>query len=473
MATTRLIPMHAIKNQSVAYTVHERIDYAINPNKSLGGELVTAYGCDPATAANEMMLTKREYAAFTGKDISKNDVLLYQIRQSFKPGEVTPEEAQQIGYELAMTWTKGKHQFVVATHIDHAHIHTHIIYNSTRMDSRHKYRNFLGSSFALRRASDKLCLEHGLSIVENPKTGNTHYGKWLGDKKAPSFQDNLRLAIDAALAEKPKDYDAFLKLMAEAGYEYKAGKQPAFRGPGQKRFTRLRSLKEGYSEGDIFSIILGKKELSPARKEAKKIQPQRVNLLVDIQAKLAEGKGAGYARWAQGFNLKQMAQTLNFLTEHKLLDYRTLCKRTDEVTARFHELSDKIKATETRMAEVAALRQQIINYVKTRDVYTAYRKAGYSKQFLAEHESEILLHKAAKKAFDDMGLEKLPTVKSLQAEYAALLAEKKSLYPGFSEIRREMRDLQMARANVARLMGYEEKAQEKEKDAEQPSMDSL
>ena len=307
MATTRLIPMHKIRNQSVAYTVQERIDYAVNPDKTLGTELVTAYGCDPATAANEMLLTKRAYADYTGREIPENDVLLYQIRQSFKPGEITPELAQKIGYELAMSWTKGKHQFVVATHIDHAHIHTHIIYNSTCMDGKHKYRNFLGSSFALRRASDKLCLENNLSVVENPKTGKTHYGKWLGDKKAPSFQDKLRLAIDAALAEKPKDYQAFLKLMADAGYEYKAGKQPAFKGPGQKKFTRLRSLKDGYSEGDILAVIVGEKQLSPERKKAKKIQSQHINLLVDIQAKLAEGKGAGYARWAQGFNLKQMA----------------------------------------------------------------------------------------------------------------------------------------------------------------------
>lgn len=291
MATTRLIPMHKIKNQSIAYTVHERIDYAINPAKTLGGELVMAYGCDPATAANEMLLTKRAYADFTGREIPQKDVLLYQICQSFKPGEITPEQAQQIGYELAMSWTKGKHQFIVATHIDHAHIHTHIIYNSTRIDAKHKYRNFLGSSFALRRASDRLCLENGLSIVEKPKPSKTHYGKWLGDKKKPSFQDKLRLAIDAALSEKPKDYDAFLKLMQEAGYEYKGGKQPGFRGPGQKKFTRLRSLKAGYLQEDILSIIIGKKELSPARKNAKKIQTQRVNLLVDIQAKLAEGKG--------------------------------------------------------------------------------------------------------------------------------------------------------------------------------------
>ena len=148
MATTRLIPMHKIKNQSIAYTVHKRINYAINPAKTLGGELVMTYGCDPATAANEMLLTKRAYADFTGREIPDSDVLLYQIRQSFKPGEVTPEQAQQIGYELAMSWTKGKHQFVVATHIDHAHIHTHIIYNAAKIDARHKYRNFLGSSFA-------------------------------------------------------------------------------------------------------------------------------------------------------------------------------------------------------------------------------------------------------------------------------------------------------------------------------------
>lgn len=305
-------------------------------------------------------------------------MLLYQIRQSFKPGEVTPEQAHQIGYELAMSWTKGKHQFVVATHIDHAHIHTHIIFNSTRMDGQYKYRNFLGSSFALRRASDRLCLENGLSVIENPKSGNTHYGKWLGDQKKLSFQDKLRLAIDAALAEKPKDYDAFLKLMREAGYEYKPGKQPAFRGPGQKKFTRLRSLKDGYSEGEILSIIVGEKELSPVRKNAKKIQTQRVNLLVDIQAKLSEGKGAGYARWAQSFNLKQMAQTLNFLTERKLLDYGTLCKKTDEVTARYHELSDQIKAVETRMAEITELRAGVKLRLSGGDLKAVQGDGGWS-----------------------------------------------------------------------------------------------
>ena len=225
-------------------------------------------------------------------------------------------------------------------------------------------------------------------------------------------------------------------------------------------------LGAGYSEAEIRAVLAGEKQHTPRKKSVVQPEPPKVNLLVDIQAKLAEGKGAGYARWAQSFNLKQMAQTLNFLTERKLLDYGTLCKKTDDVTARYHELSDQIKAVETRMAEITELRKHIINYAKTREVYVAYRKAGYSKKFLAEHEADILLHKAAKRAFDDMGIKKLPTIKSLQAEYADLLTEKKKLYPEYAAARREMRDLQMAKANVARLLGYDEKAPEKEKEAQ-------
>ena len=409
-------------------------------------------------------MTKRAYADHTGREIPDSDVLLYQIRQSFKPGEVTPEQAQQIGYELAMSWTKGKHQFVVATHIDHAHIHTHIIYNATKIDARHKYRNFLGSSFALRRASDRLCLENGLSVVENPKPSRTHYGKWLGDKKKLSFQDKLRLAIDAALAEKPKDYDAFLKLMKKAGYEYKDGKQPGFRGPGQKNFTRLRSLKDGYSQGDILSIIVGRKELSPARKEAKKIQAQRVNLLVDIQAKLAEGKGAGYARWAQSFNLKQMASTLNFLTERKLLDYGTLCKKTDEVTARFHELSDQIKAAEVRMAEIAVMksissttpRPAMYMWPTGKPVTPRSSWRSMKRTFCCIRPQRRLLMKWASRS--------CPPSRASRPSMLRCCRRRKKLYPEYSSIRQEMRDLQMARANVARLMGYDEKEQEQKKE---------
>ena len=151
----------------------------------------------------------------------------------------------------------------------------------------------------------------------------------------------------------------------------------------------------------------------------------KVNLLVDIQAKLQAGKGAGYARWAKVFNLKQMAQTVNFLTEHHLLDYTELEEKAVAATAHHNELSAQIKATEKRMAEIAVLRTHIVNYAKTRETYVAYRKAGYSRKFREEHEQEILLHQAAKNAFDEMGVKKLPKVKDLQSEYAKLLEEKK------------------------------------------------
>ena len=219
---------------------------------------------------------------------------------------------------------------------------------------------------------------------------------------------------------------------------------------------------------DLLAILSGQKEHTPRKKPAVTADPPKVNLLVDIQAKLQAGKGAGYARWAKVFNLKQMAQTMNYLTEHNLLDYAVLAEKAAAATARHNELSAQIKAAEKRMAEIAVLRTHIVNYAKTREVYVAYRKAGYSKKFLAEHEADILLHKAAKNAFDDLGVKKLPTVKSLQAEYARFLEEKKKAYAEYRRSREEMRELLTAKANVDRLLNMEaEHDAEKEKDHDQ------
>jgi hypothetical protein len=459
MATTRIISMHINKGKTVAQCLTDRTDYAKNPDKTAGGELVSAYECDPASVDAEFMLSKRQYRTITGRE-QKNDVIAYQVRQSFRPGEVTPELANRLGYELAMKLTKGRHAFIIATHIDKAHIHNHVIWNSTALDCTRKYRDFIGSARAVRRISDTLCVENGLSIVANPQHGNSSYNKWLGTNKKLSYQDRLRLAIDAVLAEKPVDFDAFIRALQAAGYEYKDGKQPGFRAVGQERFTRLRSLKDGYSEEEIRAVISGLKTHTPRRKPALTQAPPRVNLLVDIQAMLQAGKGAGYERWAKVFNLKQMAKTMNYLSENGLLEYSALEEKAGTVTARFNELSDQIKSAEKRLAEIAVLRTHIVNYSKTREVYVAYRKAGYSKKFLAEHESDILLHKAAKKAFDELGVKKLPTVKSLQTEYAEKLADKKKAYPSFVKAREEMKEVLTAKANYDRLLSM---AQEERK----------
>ena len=221
-----------------------------------------------------------------------------------------------------------------------------------------------------------------------------------------------------------------VKLLRDAGIEVSPrGKSIRLKAPGRKNFVRLDedSMGADYSIPSLLAVLAGEKQHTPLSKNIRRADPPKVNLLVDIQAKLQAGKGAGYARWAKTFNLKQMAQTLNYLTEHDLLDYADLSAKADEATGRYHELSATIKAAEQRMAEIAVLKMHIINYAKTREVYVAYRKAGYSKKFKAEHESDILLHQAAKKFFDESGVKKLPTVRSLQAEYAALLTEKKEI----------------------------------------------
>lgn len=472
MAATRFISMHTGKGKTPAESLTERIDYILNPVKTDGGLWVSSYKCDPATAAAEMLLARQIYrnngVRQPGRD---KEVLAYHIRQAFKPGEITPEDANRIGYELAQRVTKGRYQFVVATHIDKNHIHNHVIFSAVSEDAWRRFRDFLGSAKAVRKISDRLCLENGLSVIENPKRGKKDYGKWLGDKRPLSAQEKIRAAIDAALAQHPADFAAFVRLMEAAGFQSKRrGNSLSFLAPGQEKYTRLRekSLGADYTEDAIKERIAGRRVVSSSRSKTPKQKPARkVNLLIDIQSKLQAGKGRGYEQWAKVFNLKQMAQTLSFLEENGLLEYAQLETRAKDSTARFNELSGTIKRAEGRMAEIAALQKQIANYSKTREVYAAYRKAGYSKKFLAAHETEILLHKAAKAAFDKLGLQKLPTMKTLQAEYTELLAEKKKAYAEYAAAKKEMQEVLTAKANVDKLLGSEPEKPEKEKEQAQ------
>jgi len=457
IATTRIIPLHLGKSRTMKKAISDIIDYVENPDKTDHGRLISSFQCDSRIADAEFLFSKRQYLAKTGRKRGADDVIAYTIRQSFVPGEITPEEANRLGCELARRFTKGNHAFIVCTHIDKAHIHNHIIWNSTTLDHTRKFRDFLGSGRAVRRLSDTICVENGYSIIEHPKGRGKSYDKWLGSKP-PCHRDRLRMAIDAALAQKPADLDALLALLKEAGIEVSPrGKSIRLKAPGQKNFVRLDgdSLGAEYDISALRSVLAGERTHTPQTKNVHRADPPKVNLLVDIQAKLRDGKGAGYARWASVFNLKQMAQTMNYLTEHGLLNYADLTEKAAAATAAYNGSSEKIKAAEQRMAEIAVMKTHIINYAKTRDVYVAYRKTGYSKKFKAEHESEILLHQAAKKFFDETGMKKLPTVKGLQAEYATLLAEKKSAYADYRRARDEMKELLTVKANVDRLMGYD------------------
>ena len=452
LAATRLIPMRKNKGKSIGACLHNHTSYIQNPDKTEQGELVSSYQCSPLTVDEEFLLTKRLYEQTTGRS-QKSDVIAYQVRQSFKPGEVTPEEANRIGYEFAERFLKGKHAFIVATHTDRAHIHNHIIYNSTALDRTRKFKNFWLSTFAVQRLSDLICLEHQLSTIEYKPYRERQ--KRIVYPPKESNRDRLCSVIDSILAEKPKDYEDFLQRLEQQGYEVKRGKHTAVKGARQKRFIRFRTLGIGYGEDEIKAVLEGKAKHHPYQK-------QPFQLLVDIQGKMAEGKSVGYKKWATKFNLKEMSKTLLFLQEQKIGSANELRERAAAATERYHVMGDSIKAAEARLTEIAVLKTHIINYAKTRPVYDAYRKSGYSKKFLEAHREEITLHKAAKAAFDEAGLQKLPKVKELDAEFAELLTKKKAAYPDYRKVRNEMQELVRAQKNVERFFAEEKPSQENE-----------
>ena len=266
--------------------------------------------------------------------------------------------------------------------------------------------------------------------------------------------------IDNILAEKPKDYEGFLQRLEQQGYEVKRGKYTSVKGARQKRFIRFRTLGAGYGEEELKAVLAGEAEHRPRQKCP--APEQKFQMLVDIQAKLAEGKGTGFARWAKQHNLKEISRTLIFLQENKIGSIEEMQERVDAATARYHELGDSIKASEKRLAEIAVLKAHIINYAKTRPVYDAYRKTGYSKHFLETHRTEITLHKAAKAAFDESNLKTLPKVKELDAEYSKLLIEKKALYPGYRKAKEEMQELLRAQKNIELFFDEEKKPEQTE-----------
>ncbi len=446
MAATRLIAMHLNKGRSIGQCIKDRTDYAQDPEKTDGGQLISSYECDPKLVKEQFALAKREYLQKTGRRY-KGDVIAYQIRQAFKPGEITPEEANRIGYETAMRWTKGRHAFIVATHIDREHIHNHIIYNSTNLTCDRKYRDFIRSGKALQKVSDQVCLENGLSVIEPKRWGErvkrTEY------PERPRFRDEIRRSIDLCLNKKPKDMEAFLKLLEDMGYEIKVGKYISVRGGEQKKFVRFRSLGEGYTEQDIENLLSGK-------------SGQKIDMLVDIQAIIAKGKGPGYERWAKVHNIKQIAQTLLFLEEHGIRDYEELAEKAKSAADAFNAITEKQKRLEARLAEISELKKHIINYSKTKDIYVEYRKRGYSKLFFEEHREEITLHKAAKEAFSKID-GKIPKIKELNAEYDQILSEKKKTYSEYRQAKQEMKEYQTAKYNIEQFLKKEEQERQAEK----------
>ena len=471
MATTWLKPLHISKKRTSSSVISDIIDYVKNPEKTDGGSLITSFACDSRIADDEFMLAKGEYEFITGRDQGKHNIIAYHIRQSFKPGEIDAETANRLGYELAMSFTKGNHAFVVATHIDRKHIHNHIIFNSTALSCERKFNNFKGSSKAVRRISDILCIENGLSIIENPKPSKgRNYVEQMG--RPATWQEKLKANIDEALPSCMSFAD-FLAAMREAGYAVNdKRKHITFTAPGQKKPTRLDTLKGDYTEEAIRERLgmvrtvassgAGRQHDVTAHSRYAE-ETKRISLLIDIQEKIRAGKGEGYERWARIFNLKESARTLLFLKDNGIDSYDDLVKKAAAASAEFDGRMTKIKAAEKRMAEIAELQKHIGSYGKTREIYAQYKASGRNPAFYEEHREQITLHEAAKKHFDDLKITKLPTIVSLRQEYAIQAAEKKKLYNGYREAKTTLRELLVAKGNAAKILGITQDTQEQER----------
>jgi hypothetical protein len=438
------------------------IDYVENPDKTDSGRLITSYACDSRVADDQFLLAKKEYEYITGRNNGNTNILAYHIRQSFKPNEVTPEEANEIGRQLALSFTKGRHAFVVATHIDRAHTHNHIIFNSTTIDCSRKFQNFWGSSKAIRHISDLLCAEHGLSIIENPKPPHEHYGEWLGENKKPMQKEDLRRLIEEVIPVSATFDDFLVKLRERGCVVSTKRKQPSLIAPGWKKPFRLDSLGDDYTEAAIRSRLGKVKIITSGSDSGTRNLPARLgspSLLIDIQAKIREGKGAGYEQWAKVFNLKQAAKTLVFLQEQGIDSYNDLKRITVAAADEFDALSTKIKDADKYLKDIAELQKQIGTYGKTRAVFDAYKKSGYDRAYYDANAADIILHRAAKKFFDTQGFKgKLPSINQLKQDYAATLTEKKKLYADYHKLRDSSKELAVAKANADRLLDITETA---------------
>ena len=426
---------------------------------------MSSYLCDPETAHAEFMLVKGQYQAETGRT-AEQGALCYQIRQAFPQGEVTPKEANRIGYETAMRWTKGKYQFFVCTHTDKGHIHNHIYYNSTAYDRSRKFRNFIGSSFALRRLSDRVCLEHALSVVERPKLHSKgrflHYGQWQGEVRPPSQKEQIRCAIDTALSKRPADFADFLRRMEAVGFQVVHGRGGVISFHDRAARLRASTLGAGYGREDIQAVIDGKAptRTAPVRRAP---TPRRVNLLIDIQERMRQGKGPAYERWAKVYNLKQMAAALQYLKEHQLFEYDDLAAKTDAATERFHTLAGDIQQTEAELSRMSDLMAAVVQYAKTRPAFDGYKAAKYNRKYLAEHEAELADYRAAKVTMAELlGGEKLPKMDVLKEKRRQLAARKKALYLEYRKAQQDMRELVAVKGSVDHLRGLTDNQRNKE-----------
>ena len=433
--------MAVTKIKAIRGTLSKAIAYILNPEKTDEKLLVSSYGCASETAAQEFEWTRK---IAEQKGMNPVRIIARHVIQSFEVGEVTPELAHEIGKQFADEILGGKYEYVLTTHIDKDHVHNHLIFNAVDFVDYHAYKSYKRIYYDMREVSDRLCKENGLSVIPPSQNKGMGYKEYTEAKRGTSWKQKLKQTIDR-LVITAKDYDDFLRLMQEAGYEIKTGKYISFRAEGQERFTRSKTIGENYTEERIKERIAGR----TPRRNRRQTVPKGISLIGDIQERISLIDSKGYEYKAKLTILKEAARTLNYLTENNLLQYADLEKKVEDVHSSYDRTGKELKGVEARLREVQPLIKNISNYQRLKPVYDAFQKAKDKPGFKAKHEAELVIFEAARSTLLAMqGDEKLPSLKTLQAQQQRLLEEQQRLYDERAKLKKEVKQIETIKSNV-------------------------
>ena len=433
--------MAVTKIKAIRGTLSKAIAYILNPEKTDEKLLVSSYGCASETAAREFEWTRK---IAEQKGMNPVRIIARHVIQSFEIGEVTPELAHEIGKQFADEILGGKYEYVLTTHIDKDHVHNHLIFNAVDFVDYHAYKSYKRIYYDMREISDRLCKENGLSVIPPSQNKGMGYKEYTEAKRGTSWKQKLKQTIDR-LVITAKDYDDFLRLMQEAGYEIKTGKYISFRAEGQERFTRSKTIGENYTEERIKERIAGR----TPRRNRRQTVPKGISLIGDIQERIRLIDSKGYEYKAKLTILKEAARTLNYLTENNLLQYADLERKVEDVHSSYDRTGKELKGVEARLREVQPLIKNISNYQRLKPVYDAFQKAKDKPGFKAKHEAELVIFEAARSTLLAMqGDEKLPSLKTLQAEQAQLFEEQERLYAERNRLKKEVKQIETIKSNV-------------------------
>ena len=433
--------MAVTKIKAIRGTLSKAIAYILNPEKTDEKLLVSSYGCASETAAREFEWTRK---IAEQKGMNPVRIIARHVIQSFEIGEVTPELAHEIGKQFADEILGGKYEYVLTTHIDKDHVHNHLIFNAVDFVDYHAYKSYKRIYYDMREVSDRLCKENGLSVIPPSQNKGMGYKEYTEAKRGTSWKQKLKQTIDR-LVITAKDYDDFLRLMQEAGYEIKTGKYISFRAEGQERFTRSKTIGENYTEERIKERIAGR----TPRRNRRQTVPKGISLIGDIQERIRLIDSKGYEHKAKLTILKEAARTLNYLTENNLLQYADLEKKVEDVHSSYDRTGKELKGVEARLREVQPLIKNISNYQRLKPVYDAFQKAKDKPGFKAKHEAELVIFEAARSTLLAMqGDEKLPSLKTLQAQQQRLLDEQQRLYDERAKLKKEVKQIETIKSNV-------------------------